>query len=313
MTRKQITPSPLPEQTHPYSVRMHLVLGSNLELMFDSEEIRLPFAGSYTLRLVTERTPAREEALFHRRIALYLDAFSSACEAERAGRLLTASLLWFAAFKRVTIGFRKRTGDYLFAIRDRTQSAGLSVEAEGRAFYKVTPDELASVAEGAFTAGVDASPAVLLSMEFYAASRLEATDRARFISLMTALEALAEQRDLGDQVGNILIALAEQLESVPLLQDPDNQRLRASLTSRIKQLRQESVRQAILRTVHDLTNDQEATQFVDDAYGVRSKLLHEGRRHADLHTLSNSLESVLIRMYSSILQLPLEVRQSPVV
>lgn len=264
------SPEPLPERTHPYSVRMQLVLGSNIELLLDGDDVRLPFAGSYTLRIVRERTPAREEARDQTRIAVHLDAFSSASEAERAGRLLTTSLLWFASFKRVTIGFRKRTGDYLFAIRDRTQSPGITMEGEGRAFYKVAPDELASVAEQAFKAEIDVSQSVLISMEFFAAARLESTQRARFVSLMTALEALAKQADYGDELGSVLVEIARQIESHPTIQGPELKSLRTSLSGRIRQLRIESVRQAIIRTVRQHVDDEDAVRFVDEAYGIRS-------------------------------------------
>jgi hypothetical protein len=301
----------LPEQTYPYSVRMHLLFGSNVELVLNEESIRIPFAGACTLQLTKESGSAREEANFHTRAAIDLDAFPSAGEAERAGRLLTASLLWVAAFKRVTIGFRKRTGDYPFAIRDRTLAAGISVEGEGRAFYKVTPEEIAAIAEQAYSAGSDISQAVLISMEFFAAARLEATDRARFISLMTALEALAVQKDLGDEIGGILNTLAEQLESAPRLQGPEDERLRASLSGRLRQLRQESVRQAILRTTREHIQDREAEQFVDNAYGIRSKMLHEGHRVAELHTLEAPLEAILVRLYSSIMGLPLRLPANP--
>jgi hypothetical protein len=286
---------------------MHLVFGSNVEFALNEGSIRVPFAGAYMLQLTKENGSARERANSYTRAVIDLDAFPSACEAERAGRLLTASLLWVAAFKRVTIGFRKRTGDYPFAIRNRTLSSGILVEGEGRAFNNITPEEITMVAEKAYSAGSDISQAVLISMEFFAAARLEATDRARFISLMTALEALAVQQDLGDGVGGILHLLAGQLESAPQLQGPEQERLRTSLASRLRQLRQESVRQAILRTIREHIHDQEAEKFVDLAYGIRSKMLHEGHRVAELHTLEVRLEDILVRLYSSIIGLPLTV------
>jgi hypothetical protein len=216
------------------------------------------------------------------------------------------SVLWFAAFKRVTIGFRKRTGEYPFAIRDRTQSTGISIEGEGRYFYQVAPQELASIAEQAYAADVDVPRSILLSMEFFAAAGLEATGRAQFISLMTALEALAEQRDYGDEIGGIFVDLAQQLESDPLLQEPDNKPLRASLSGRIRQLRKESVRQAILRTVREHVDDPEAMKFIDHAYDLRSKMLHEGYQIRELPELSSGLRNILIQMYSSVLKLPLK-------
>ena len=148
-------------------------------------------------------------------------------------------------------------------------------------------------------------------MEFFAAAGLEATGRAQFISLMTALEALAEQRDYGDEIGNIFADLARRIESEPLLQGPDNKPLRDSLSGRIRQLRQESVRQAILRTVREHVNDPKAAKFVDDAYGLRSKMLHKGQHVTELPELSRGLKNILIQMYSSVLKLPLKPSNHP--
>lgn len=320
-------PKLLSEETHPYSVQMQLVFGSDIELILDENDIRLPFAGQYTLHIIREHTPAREEIKGKTRIAISLDAFTSACEAESAGQLLTTSLLWFAAHERVTIGFRKfahervtngcrngcRKSD-LFEICDfeicdnRTQSSGLRIEAEAGTFCKVTPDNLASVAGQAFEAQIDISPSVLISMKFFASAKLEENQRSRFIGLITALEALAEQRDYGDEIKQIVSDMADDLESHPILQGSDKDSLRASLSGRIRSLYKESVRQAIRRTVKEHIKDSEETlKFIEQVYGLRSKMLHEGSQ--DIAEISfDQLETVLIQLYSSILELPLKSR-----
>ena len=94
MTTQIRTPASLPENTHPYVVHVSLALGSNVEIDLSDEEIRLPFAGDYTIRIVKEQANAREQANFIKRISVHLEAFSSACEAERAGKWFVLSLLW---------------------------------------------------------------------------------------------------------------------------------------------------------------------------------------------------------------------------
>lgn len=299
------SPKPPPEATHPYSVRMALLLGSNLNLLLDDDELSITFARDYVLRFVAARTPPREEANRQRRLGIHLDAFSSAAEAERAGKLLTLSVLWFAAYKAVTIGFRRRTGDYPFAVRDRTVPPGITMQAEGYASYQLAPEELAAIAEQAFIAGVDPPQNLLISMEFFAAARLESTDRARFISLMTALEASSTQQDYGEPIVTVLDQLARDLQAHPMLIGIDSDRVRSSLAGRVRQLRHESVRQAILRTVRTSIDSEEEARFVDDAYGIRSKMLHEGHLSHGLHAKSNRLEGILRQMYSAQLGLSL--------
>jgi hypothetical protein len=299
-------PVPLPESTHPYAVRVSLVLGTNVELNMTEDEVCLPFTDDYTIRIVKEHANPREQAASLKRVTVDLEAFPSACEAERAGKLLTASVLWVAASKRVTIAFERRTGDFPFAVRDRTQSTGSSLRAEGRVHFNIMPEEFSSAAGGAYKLGIDVAPHVLTSMEFYASARMESTERARFIGLMTALEALSEQRDYGDEVARLLGELASRLEESPLLAGEGKAALRSSLSSRLKQLRQESVRQAIVRIVREHGGEQGTVRFVDEAYGVRSKILHEGFRASELHTLTDRLEDVMRQIYSAVLGLPLD-------
>jgi len=305
MTTDQADPTPLPESTHPYAVRVSLVFGSNADLEMSENEMRFRFAGDYTIRVVKELANPREQANALKRLSVHLEAFPSASEAERAGKLLAVSLLWLAASKRVTLAFEKWTGDFPFAIRDRTQSPGLTVRAEGRVSFNIRPDELQAIAEEAFRTGLDVTPALMASMEFYASARMETTERAKFIGLITALEALSVQCDYGDDIGNILAELAKQLEASPLLAGEANASLRCSLSSRLRQLRQESVRQAIIRTVRQHINDRDTIKFVDEAYGVRSKILHEGMRAPELYALTHRLEDVMRQIYSSLFGLSL--------
>ncbi len=139
------------------------------------------------------------------------------CEAEQAGKMLALSLLWVAASKQVTLTFERWTGNFPFSVRDRTKSAGMEMRAEGHPFREVKPEEFHAIAEKAFKLHVDVPPFLLTSMEFFAAARLEITERARFISLMTALEALSVQQDYGDEVSSLLTELSRQIESSPLL------------------------------------------------------------------------------------------------
>lgn len=295
----------LPETTHPYAVKIELTLGSNIGLLMQDSELRFPFAEGHIIRFVKEHSNKREQANFLKRISVHLESFSSACAAEQAGKQLALSLLWVAASKRVTLTFDRWTGKYPFAIRDRTRSSGMEVRAEGHSYREVKPEELHAVAEEAYKSRIDVPADLLTSMEFFAASRLEITERARFISLMTALEALTIQQDYGDEIATLLDDLALRLERSPILVGEEKKSLRASLSERIKKLRRESVRQAIVRLIQQHIFDKEKFRFIEEAYGIRSKILHEGLKVDDLHSVTLRTEEILRQIYSSILGLQL--------
>lgn len=295
------------ERTHPYTVHTALLLGSNIELLLDGDRVEVPFGGNCSVKFKKKHLSPRDQANYLTPVDIDLHAFSSASEADRAGKLFAFSLLWFAASSAVTISFRRRTGDYPFAVRDRTRGSLLSANATAFAFRRITPEALCSIAGQAFDIGRDVSPSLFTSMEFFAASRLETTDRACFVTMMTALEALATQSEYGDEVESLLSTLAQTVHESPIFSadDPDKMALRNSLSGRIRDLRRESVRQAIIRAVKSRITDENVFHFVDEAYAVRSKILHEGHRAEDLHSIIQRLESVMRQIYSAELGLPL--------
>jgi len=298
---------PPPEITHPYAVSVPLRLGDNVELVMDEVTVCVPFTDDCIIRIVQEHSTPREQANAIKRVSIDLEAFSSASEAERAGKLFVLSLLWVAASRRITLAFEQWTGEFPFAVRDRRRSRGISVRGEGRTYRKVAPDEFATIAARAYTCGANVNSNTLVSMEFYAAARMEPTDRGRFISLMIALEALSSQIDYGPGVAKCLAELESSLEHCSELQGEGHRQLRGLLSQRLKNLRRESVRHAIIRLLQGCGFDQEEIRVVDDAYEVRSKILHEGFRAPQLGDLTNRLESIMRRLYSTHLSLPLVV------
>lgn len=138
---------------------------------------------------------------------------------------------------------------------------------------------------------------------------MEATDRARFIALVIALESLAVQRELTDVVpclAALIDGLTTQLEKSECLAVAEHESLRTSLSSRLKGLRRESVRQAILRTLREHITDKDTIKFVDNAYGIRSIILHEGFREPKLNEITQRLGEVMRQIYSSLLGLPVD-------
>ncbi|MHC5854951.1 hypothetical protein [Nostoc sp.] len=118
------------------------------------------------------------------------------------------------------------------------------------------------------------------SMELFAAARLEATERARFVGLVSALEPLAEQKkfeypDLKKIVKDTLNKVQDSLDL------PDD--IKRSLEGSISNLTRESVSHAIKRLIiTHLSEDKMALEILEEAYTIRSKILHEGAFYPDL-------------------------------
>jgi len=115
---------------------------------------------------------------------------------------------------------------------------------------------------------------LLLSLELFASASLESNDRARFVMAVSALEPLAEQESLGVEVSSTVDELAAQLSessTIPV-------GFKESLRGRLLQLKRESVRQALKRhCLRWFPDDSTAWKVLDNAYALRSELLHEGR------------------------------------
>jgi hypothetical protein len=84
--------------------------------------------------------------------------------------------------------------------------------------------------------------------------------------------------------------------------------IEASLSGRIANLSTESVSSAIRRVVKEtLPDDSEALRIIEDAYNLRSRILHDGTTDADLNQKSREVETVVRRVIASRAALNLRV------
>jgi len=121
----------------------------------------------------------------------------------------------------------------------------------------------------AFEAAPELSSRQALALELYAASRFESSQKARFVTLVSAIEALAQQeyedREILDHVEFLIKATKEKL--APPARD--------QLLSRLGQLKRWSISRACKEMVSEHLGPEEAEAFAY-AYDVRSQILHEG-------------------------------------
>ena len=93
-----------------------------------------------------------------------------------------------------------------------------------------------------------------------------------FLALVSALEPLAQEAPLGEEVASLL-QNASPFEDFYLY----STRAARLAQGRLNQLRQESIRQALKRLTREtLPKQPEAPAAVDDAYALRSQLIHSG-------------------------------------
>jgi len=233
-----------------------------------------------------------------KRYVASLEGFATATAAEQAGHRLYQTLLACAVGLNFGMRFQYSTHEPP-AVFDRTLSEGDRFRGYGTSSWPQDKflDELFAAL---------ASPAVeqrtLLSMELFAAAQLEASQRAKFVMAVSALEPLAQQEKLGPEAIAVIDRFLASFDpaSVPA-------EIRESLRGRIGNLKQESVRQAIKRLCRRWFEDEsEAHAAIDRAYQLRSQLVHDGRLSDPDVLLEDELRIVsfyLRRIYEQELQL----------
>lgn len=80
----------------------------------------------------------------------------------------------------------------------------------------------------------------------------------------------------------------------------DAAKLKASLIGRLKHLERESIRQALLRVIREsFPGDEDSVKVIDDAYGLRSDMLHEGTTDPYLDRRTYAIEQIIRRLYAA--------------
>lgn len=228
-----------------------------------------------------------------RKFQITLDGFPTATEAEAEGQRLAQSLLLLAT--SLNFGLRLvYQGRLPATVYERFQSKGPSVWGELTAGFSASIflEELISAYQVTLL-----DPTLTLSMELYCAALLEMNERARFVTVVSALEPLAKQENLGGGVAAFVESMISHLDATADIEP----RLRASLRGRVKQLRSESVRQALFRLADSwFPGRVELREHIDQAYGLRSELLHNGTLSdpdCDLNAETNRIASILRAIY----------------
>jgi hypothetical protein len=293
--------------------------GAYIDFFVEEESIQFEFDGPTSLLATDEAIvqihlapdqplgPLRENNLYRATI----EGFATAGEAEAMGLSLSLSLLWSAITK--DFGVRLDYHSPLPCIvydRIHFDPHSGSSRAHLSNHFPATPSDLAELMTDVLANSTIVDRQLLLSMELYAGASLEISDRAKFLGRVSALEPLATQNRYPHSITTLIDNFRQQLQSEELsdISSADKAKFKASLDARLKQLQQESIRQALLRVVREVfSEDEEPVRAIDDAYALRSKMLHEGTTDPYLDRKTHEVERIIRRIYAARVGKPLKI------
>lgn len=278
----------------PYGVRVRIHVQSSGALGF-VDEVCVPLGTGAFLSIGPAKAAPWEGG---KKFLVTLVGYPTAASAEASGRRLVQALLWMA----ISTGAPLRL-EYLSyepaSVFDRTASSGVTMEAYAEGGF--SPVVVFGELQDAFNLLPAPDEKILLSMEIFCAARLETSQRAVFLALVSSLEPLAREEDLGPEVHSFVDSVKQLLrssENIPPL-------VRASLEGRLLQLKSESIRQALRRLVRTVLPEMpEAEETVDGAYALRSQLIHNGvpsDLDIDLGRESEVVSNTIRKIYSKLL------------
>jgi hypothetical protein len=293
LTTERVTIQREPHR-RPYGSRVDIVLGNSDRFAFDAEASLL-VSNNCIVRLRPGTGTIGGDKV--QKITAMIEGFATAGEAEQAGLKFSMSMLWLAISMACPLRLEYHT-PLPCAVYDRTQRRGLTARGDAHLLRTSSAAKVVELIDQVFGSDFEVDRQLLLSMELFAAARLEITERARFIGLVSALEPLARQETLETPVPELVHTFLEQLDAT----EGSSDSVRRSLEGRIRGLGRESIAQAIARLVMaQLPDDADALAVVKDAYSIRSTILHDGSTDADLDTKGRRVEAVIRRIYAAIL------------
>ena len=286
----------------PYASQIAIVLGEGHEFGFDGEACLLTDEMSI-VRITPSKDKHKQEGKRLQKLVATVEGFANAGKAEQMGLRLSLAVLWSAVSMKCPLKLEYHTPQPCM-VYDRSQrKGGLSMTCYGTLHLRSNANKIAELINQVFSKDINVDPKLLISMELFASARLESTERARFIGLVSSLEPLASPISYHNQdIGNVVSNFITQLNSISSI--PEH--TRNSIAGRARNLCSESVSQAIARFVKTyFPNNPQVVESVKQAYHIRSNILHEGVFDAELDEKSRELEDIIRHIYSGIIGLDL--------
>lgn len=297
------------ENEFPYGTYITIFLNGTIQ--FDLDKFEYDLGDHLCLQFVENKSTASEfiEVNYSGSKVwdVKLTGFKTACAAEKAGIKLAESFLWYSVSRNfpMRLIYNKSLPCTVF---DRTK--GPSFKVFGFAHAKQTEkatDIINGIKESFFSEHETEieKERLILSMEIFSSSQLEITNRARFISLITSLEALSLPKDYKEYTMHVKEEIDDLIDAIKH-EEKIPEKIRNSLIGKIRrEMGIESVRQAILDVVLNKTSDVTNKKLFDEAYNARSSLVHGGSADNNIEELYYKISSMIREIYSSYLKLQL--------
>lgn len=289
----------------PYGAKISVLLDASTRMNLDGE-VCLLTGTKYTVTMRPTQTKPESEAGAKSGFQAWdvlVEGFATAGEAEKAGLEITFAILWGAISEKYSVQLQYHTPLPCVVYDRMRRGSGISLTSSVTFILGKSLNSVANAINEVLSSPKRDSGKLLLAMELFASARLELTERARFIGLVSSLEPLAEQQNYGDQLLETLNRFKDQIRQLGL-----SPIVESSLLGRVDNLSNESVLSAIRRVVNEcLPGDAGALEIVEEAYNLRSRILHDGTTDADLSQKSQEVEAVIRRVIASKAGLNLRV------
>ena len=286
-----------------YDSTNQLPYGAQVAVILDETD-NFDFAGEASLLLddkqsIVRVVPCREKIQYNGRISqkldFYVEWFATVEEAEEKKSKLLLALLWAAISRKHPLLLDYQTS----LIYDRTQHGGTIGGVSAQLHLEMNSCRLVKLINEIFSdENIEVEEKLLVSMELFTSARLETSDRAKFVGLVSALEPLAQSEAYGNpELEKLVDNFLNELNNTSIPKNINNE----SLQGRIRALKKESISQAIQRIVREsipANENEEAVSIIKEAYKIRSNILHEGARYTDLEQKSNEIENIIRQIYS---------------
>lgn len=283
-----------------FNFRLRFFVPKGTELKLDAPEAELPPATpntSLTLKPLFSETIKGAERLY-----ITGKGFSSESAAAIAGLRTKAALLLASAESRIGVncGRDKVTLQFSEEIKKELElDAGVKLHDDVHGLY-IYPDEgndrFISM-KGEMTVGRSAdrflasfenfssqaptlSDRHVIALELVNSSHFEITGRARFLTLVTAIEVLCERKRSSDAIQGLVDVALKAVAAYPEGQD------RQSVINRISDIKKESIARACKSHIGNLLGMEAASQF-GKFYNARGEIIHEGKFVEELETMAN--------------------------
>jgi len=229
---------------------------------------------------------------------ILVEGFSTAGEAEKIGLKVALGLLWGAVSRQFAAKLLYST-PLPCSVYDRTKSKGLMMTGHATIEIGLGISGIVGPLESIISSKSPADLKLLIAMELFASSRLETTARSRFVGMVSSLEPLADQQKYQHpELDRLISSFKNELSSSTIPSEIAN-----IIKNRIDSLKIESVSGAIRRLVRQLLpNEPESLEIIDEAYNIRSRILHDGATDSDLELKGREVEAVIRRIFDEIIK-----------